>query len=164
LIGISKARPGTWFRIAFMRTALPALLLTMILAPGCKRSEPPAAVSAPRIAKAAEVEATGKVLPPGLHQVAFLTPAPCTSVGPLLASNTTDQKTGGYFFEVFVPQGTQAYLCGARVEKGKVTAIGADPRGLLTLQGTGEIEIRGELTLQPVPPIAAPVELIRLAQ
>ena len=144
-----------------MRTAL-LLLLTMALAPGCKRSEAPAPV--PKPGQAAEVEATGKVLPPGPHQVAFLSPAACTAVGPLLASNTTDQKTGGFFFEVYVPQGTRAFLCGARLENGKVTAIATDPRGLITLQGSGEVEVRGELTLQPVAPVTAPAELIRLAQ
>lgn len=139
-----------------------------VLAGGCKRAPPaPAPRSAPALAKAAkaaEVEASGKVLPPGPRQVAFLSQGPCNAPGTLLGSNTTDLKTGGFFFELFAPQGTKAWLCGARLEGPTITALASDPQGPRTLQGTGEVEVRADLTLQPVAPFPAPADLLRLVK
>lgn len=165
-----------------MTISLRILALAALLAvSSCKKDEaPPAAPPAspkaaaatppkqpPAPAMPAEVELSGtltaKTKAP--RYLIYVSKDPCSAakeVTPYGSTNLTAE--GGFFLEIFVPQGTVASLCAVALDAGgNVTAVASYEKNPLTLKGEGEILVKdATLALEDLQaPVAAPKGLPR---
>lgn len=110
----------------------------------------------------AEVELTGHFVAPkgqkGEPRV-WVTDGPCFQAGSH-AVGETKPNGGGFFVEVFVPQGTNLWICGALVPSGatQVTIYGSAPEPVLA-RGAGEVAVPNiPVVLKKGPPVPLPAQ------
>jgi hypothetical protein len=120
---------------------------------------PPAA---PPPATMAEVEMSGTVtLPPKVKgdMTVWVVDAPCWKEGGR-AFNSSKVVGDKFFLEVYVPQGTQIWVCGAVGDGGKPLEIyGQADRSPLLGKGTGEVTFMGlSIKLAKGKKVAAPAK------
>ncbi len=141
-----------------MKRALVVLLLCGVW--GCKKEPAPAAPpKAPGLPKPrtdqAEVEIGGTFSPGATHPAKVwlaVLDAPCLPV-PAEAkvigrAVPTNER---FFLEIFVPQGTQGYICLYGLdEAGKVIAAAAYEKNPFVMKGEGEVEASMKLELKAV--------------
>ena len=119
--------------------------------PDLARAAPPPAVAAPAPAAppqpdTAEVELGGVVTRPAGakgESTVWIVDAPCWQAGGRAfgSAKTTGDK---FFLEVYVPQGTQLWVCGALGDPAKPLEIyGQSDRAPLLGKGTGEVTFMG---------------------
>ena len=117
--------------------------------------------AAPANGAKAEVEIVGSVgskVPAARFKI-FVSPKPCAELGGVMGEATTRNQPGDFFLEIFVPQGSQGYICGAALDqKGQVVAVGGYSGNPVTMRGVGEVSFNGvSLLLEPLAkPVAAP--------
>ena len=121
---------------------------------------PPTAPVAPPTPVMAEVELGGTITrPPKVSGdvTVWIVDAPCWQAGgrAFVSTKSTADK---FFTEVYVPQGTQIWVCGAIVDgKKPITMYGTDDRSPLLGKGTGEVTFMGlKLTLKKGKPVTPP--------
>jgi hypothetical protein len=89
----------------------------------------------------------------------FVSPKPCAELGGAIGPTTPRNAPGEFFLEIFVPQGTQGYVCAVSLNaKGEVTGVASYASNPITMKGVGEVEFTG-VTLKVEPlgkPAAAP--------
>ena len=122
----------------------------------------PPVAAAPKLPPTAEVEFGGTVtLPPHAKGdvTVWVVDAPCWTAGARAFGATTVKAGAAKFFgEVFVPQGTQLWMCAAVGDGTKPLEIyGQDTRSPLMGKGTGEVVFMNlTITLAQGKKVAAP--------
>jgi|SRR5215471_20049026 len=144
--------------------ASPMVGLLLLCAAGSgwgREHEPPrpdAGASAVAAGGSAEVEITGTLKAPLRVQklLAFVSTGPCDSkkgARDALRSVAIDPNVSANFFlEIFVPQGSKGYVCGAGYDKdGKLVLFGAYGGNPLTFRGKGEVTFsQVTIALEPI--------------
>jgi hypothetical protein len=129
--------------------------------PSATATARPAASAEPEPGAKAEVEIRGTLesKQPAASFKIFVSPKPCAELGGPIGSTTPRNAPGEFFLEIFVPQGTQGYVCAVSLNaKAEVTGVASYASNPITMKGVGEVEFAG-VTLKVEPlgkPAAAP--------
>ena len=123
--------------------------LARAAAPKPTVAAPPPTPAPPPLPVMAEVEMAGTVTrPPHVigEATVWIVDAPCWQAGGR-AFNSTRTTADKFFVEVYVPQGTQIWVCAAIVDGNKpITVYGQADRSPLLGKGTGEVTFMGLTT------------------
>jgi hypothetical protein len=123
--------------------------LAHVAAPKPTVAAPPPTPAPPPLPVTAEVELGGTVTrPPHVtgEATVWIVDAPCWQAGGR-AFNATRTTADKFFVEVYVPQGTQIWVCAAIVDGNKpITVYGQADRSPLLGKGTGEVTFMGLAT------------------
>jgi hypothetical protein len=121
-------------------------------------ARPAAATSAePASGAKAEVEITGVLesKQPAASFKIFVSPKPCAELASPVGAAAPRNEPGQFFLEIFVPQGTQGYICAVSLNaKAEITGVASYPGNPITMQGVGEVTFSG-VTLK-VEPLSKP--------
>lgn len=122
----------------------------------CSKKPPPAPVAPAEVL--AEVEISGLIhcdVPGAVRVMVFLDKGPCNGgrpeFKPIGLVSEDPAQAQRYFMEVFVPQGSQGFLCGAAFnQEGRLVGWGASDKNPLTFAGKGEVEHHLDVTVKPL--------------
>ena len=124
--------------------------------PSATATARPAASSsaAPAPGGKAEVEITGVLesKQPAVSFKIFVSPKPCAELAGPVGAAAPRNEPGQFFLEIFVPQGTQGYICAVSLNaKAEVTGVASYPNNPITMQGVGEVTFSGvTLKIEPL--------------
>jgi hypothetical protein len=120
---------------------------------------PDGGVVDPRLPTKAEVEISGKAdFPKGEgNRRVYVATGGCFTPAMQVLSSVQPNTDGGFFSEVFVPQGTKLWVCAALVPaSGKITQWGTADKAPFDGQGAGEVSIHALIKVAKRAPVDRP--------